>query len=62
MQLRSPLGAFGSVLGFVAIVAAIAATAWVDQSRAAAWSAPVYPLLLTVAYWVVKKKRAAQIG
>lgn len=65
MQLRSPLGALGSVLGFVAIVAAIAATAWVDQSRAAAWSAPVYPLLLTVAYWLVKKRTkgtAAKIG
>lgn len=65
MQLRSPLGAFGSVLGFIAIVAAIAATAWVDQSRAAAWSAPVYPLLLTVAYWLVKKRAkgtAAEIG
>ena len=65
MQLRSPLGAFGSVLGFAAIVAAIAATAWVDQSRAAAWSAPAYPLLLTVAYWLVKRRAkgtAVQIG
>jgi len=65
MQLRSPLGAFGSVIGFGAIVAAVAATAWVDQSRAAAWSAPVYTLLLTVAYWLVKKRakgKAAQIG
>ena len=64
MQLRSPLGAFGSVLGFVAIVAAIAATAKVDQSRAAAWSAVAYPLLLTIAYLLIKtywliKKRAA---
>jgi len=57
MQLRSPLGVAGSVLGFVAIIGAVAATPWVQQSRAAAWSAVVYPLLLTVAYWVVKKRK-----
>ena len=65
MQLRSPLGAFGSVLGFVTIIGAVAATPWVQQSRAAAWSAVVYPLLLTAAYGLVKKRAkgtAAQIG
>src|SRR5947209_3695198 len=55
MELRSPLGAAGSVIGFLAIIAAIVATAWVSQSRAAAWSAVVYPLLLTIAYWLIKK-------
>ena len=59
MQLCSPLGAAGSVLGFVAIIAAIVATAWVSQSRAAAWSAVVYPLLLTVAYLLVRKTKTA---
>ena len=65
MQLRSPLGAVGSVLGFAAIIAAIAATARVSQSQAAAWSAVMYPLLLTIAYWLVKKSqrsRANKIG
>ena len=59
MQLRSPLGAAGSVLGFLAIIAAIVATAWVSQSRAAAWSAVAYPLLLTIAYLLVKKTKPA---
>ena len=57
MELRSPLGAAGSVIGFLAIIAAIVATAWVSQSRAAAWSAVVYPLLLTIAYWLIKKPK-----
>ena len=61
MQLRSPLGAAGSVLGFLAIIAAIVATAWVSQSRAAAWSAVAYPLLVTIAYLLVKKTKPANV-
>src|SRR6476659_9915800 len=54
--LRSPLGGTGSILGFIAIVAAIACTWWVSQSSVAAKSAGIYLVVLTVAYWVVKKK------
>src|SRR5216684_340878 len=54
--LRSPLGATGSVLGFVAIVASIACTWWVSQSSVAAQSAGIYLVVLTVAYLLVRKK------
>ena len=54
--LRSPLGAAGSLLGFVAIVASIACTWWVQQSSVAAKSAVIYLVVLTVAYWLVRKK------
>jgi AAT family amino acid transporter len=54
--LRSPLGAVGSILGFIAIVAAIACTWWVSQSSVAAKSAGIYLVVLSVAYWMVKKK------
>jgi L-asparagine transporter-like permease len=54
--LRSPLGAVGSILGFIAIVAAIACTWWVSQSSVAAKSAGIYLVVLSAAYWLVKKK------
>ena len=54
--LRSPLGGVGSILGFIAIVAAIACTWWVSQSSVAAKSAGIYLVVLTVAYWLVRKK------
>ena len=56
LGLRSPLGAFGSMAGFVAVVAAIAGTWWVSQSSVAAKSAIFYLLVLSAAYWVVGKK------
>jgi amino acid transporter, AAT family len=55
MQLRSPLGALGSVAGFVAILAAIASTAWVGQSRIAAYSSAGYLVVLTLAYLLMRK-------
>jgi amino acid transporter, AAT family len=54
--LRSPLGSVGSILGFIAIVAAIACTWWVSQSSVAAKSAGIYLVVLSAAYWMVKKK------
>jgi L-asparagine transporter-like permease len=54
--LRSPLGGAGSILGFIAIVASIACTWWVSQSSVAAKSAGIYLVVLSVAYWLVKKK------
>ena len=56
LPLRSPLGAAGSVLGFVAVVAAVACTWWVSQSSVAAKSAVFYLLTLSAAYWLVRKK------
>lgn len=56
MTIRSPLGAAGSILGFVAVVAAVAGTSWVSQSSIAAKSAGIYLLVLTGAYWLARKK------
>jgi amino acid transporter, AAT family len=56
--LRSPLGSVGSILGFIAIVAAIACTWWVSQSSVAAKSAGIYLVVLSAAYLLVKKKSA----
>jgi L-asparagine transporter-like permease len=53
--LRSPLGATGSILGFVAIVASIACTWWVSQSSVAAQSAGIYLVVLSASYWLVRK-------
>ena len=57
LGLRSPLGATGSVLGFVAIIAAVACTWWVQQSSVAAKSALFYLLILSAAYWFVRNKK-----
>lgn len=57
LGLRSPLGAAGSIAGFVAIVGAVACTWWVQQSKVAATSAVVYLLVLTAAYLIVRKNR-----
>jgi L-asparagine transporter-like permease len=54
--LRSPLGSVGSILGFIAIVAAIACTWWVSQSSVAAKSAGIYLVVLSGAYLLIKKK------
>jgi amino acid transporter, AAT family len=54
--LRSPLGAVGSILGFIAIVASIACTWWVSQSSVAAKSAGIYLVVLSGAYLLVKKR------
>jgi L-asparagine transporter-like permease len=56
LPLRSPLGAAGSILGFIAVVAAVACTWWVSQSSVAAKSAVFYLLILSAAYWLAKRK------
>jgi amino acid transporter, AAT family len=58
LQLLSPLGAAGSVLGFVAIVLAIVATAWVGESRVAAYSSVAYLVILTAAYFLMRASPA----
>lgn len=55
MRLRSPLGSAGSVVGFIAIVAAIVSTAWVPESRVTAESAIPYLLVLTLAYFLARR-------
>jgi L-asparagine transporter-like permease len=57
LGLRSPLGSVGSILGFVAVVAAIAGTWWVQQSSVAARSAGIYLVVLSAAYWWVKRSK-----
>jgi L-asparagine transporter-like permease len=59
--LRSPLGAAGSILGFVAIVAAIVCTWWVSESSVAAESAGIYLVVLTAGYLLVRKKGAVAV-
>jgi AAT family amino acid transporter len=59
--LRSPLGAAGSIVGFVAVVAAIACTWWVSQSSVAAKSAGIYLVVLSVGYWLVRKGRGPEV-
>jgi AAT family amino acid transporter len=54
LALRSPLGAAGSILGFIAVVAAVACTWWVSQSSVAAKSAVVYLVVLSAAYWLLR--------
>ena len=58
LGLRSPLGAAGSIAGFIAIIAAVACTWWVQQSSVAAKSAGFYLLILTGAYFLVARDRS----
>jgi amino acid transporter, AAT family len=54
LALRSPLGAAGSILGFVAIILAVGSTWWVSQSSIAAKSAVVYLVVLSAAYFLMR--------
>lgn len=55
MELRSPLGAAGSIAGFIAIIVAIISTAWVPQSRVTAEIAAPLLLVLSLAYFLVRQ-------
>jgi amino acid transporter, AAT family len=57
LPIRSPLGVAGSIAGFIAIIAAIISTAAVPQSRVTAESAGPYVLILTAAYFLVRRAR-----
>jgi amino acid transporter, AAT family len=57
LGLRSRFGSAGSIFGFVAIVAVVASTWWVQQSSVAAKSAVFYIVILSGAYWLVKRKQ-----
>jgi L-asparagine transporter-like permease len=56
LPFRSPLGVEGSMLGFVAVPAAILATWFVPQLRIVVASAGPYLLILTVAYWLARRR------
>jgi amino acid transporter, AAT family len=60
MELVSPLGATGSILGFAAVIAAIVGTSWVSQSKIAAQSAGIYFIVLTVGYVFAESTRPPQ--
>ncbi len=53
LPIRSPLGAWGSALGFVLIVVAILETGW--RSHLTLISGAVYLVVLTAAYFLLKK-------
>jgi L-asparagine transporter-like permease len=55
LPMRSPLGAWGSALGFVLIIIAILETGW--HSHLTLISGAVYVVVLTGAYFLVKKNR-----
>jgi amino acid transporter, AAT family len=57
LGLRSRFGSAGSIFGFVAIVAVVASTWWVQQSSVAAKSAVFYIVILSGAYWLVKRNQ-----
>ncbi|MGH9503129.1 MAG: amino acid permease [Terriglobales bacterium] len=54
LPMRSPLGAWGSGLGFVLIIVAVLETGW--NSHLTLISGAVYMVVLTAAYFLLKKK------
>ena len=54
LPMRSPLGAGGSILGFMLIIVAVLETSW--HSRLTLVSIAVYMAALTGAYFLLKKK------
>ena len=54
LPMRSPLGAWGSALGFVLIIVAMLETGW--HSHLTLISGVVYVVVLTAAYFLLKKK------
>lgn len=55
LPLRSPFGAWGSLLGFV-VISAVILKGWYD-SRVNSISGLLYLLSLTVAWWIIKRTR-----
>ena len=53
LPMRSPLGAWGSALGFLLIIVALLETGW--DSRLTLISGAVYMVVLTAAYFLLKK-------
>jgi hypothetical protein len=53
LPLRSPLGAWGSAVGFVLIIVAVLETGW--HSHLTLISGGIYLVVLTAAYFLLKK-------
>jgi purine-cytosine permease-like protein len=51
--MRSPLGAWGSVFGFVLIIVSVLEIGW--RSHLTLVSGAAYIVVLSVAYWLLKK-------
>jgi L-asparagine transporter-like permease len=60
LPMRSPLGAWGSALGFVLIIVAVLETGW--KSHLTLISGAVYVVGLTGAYFLIKKWRAGVLA
>ncbi len=60
LPMRSPLGAWGSALGFMLVVVAILETGW--ASHLTLISGAVFVVVLTLAYFLLKNARGAEIG
>jgi len=56
LPMRAPGGAWLSALAFAAILVAVVLTWWVPQSRITILSGPPYLFVLTMAYWLARKK------
>ncbi|MCU1297289.1 MAG: hypothetical protein JWO91_1567 [Acidobacteriaceae bacterium] len=56
LPMRSPLGTWGSILGFVLLIIAIIETGW--MSHLTILSGAAYLVVLTLAYWVIKSSRS----
>jgi len=56
LPMRSPLGAWGSVLGFVLIIVSILEIGW--SSHLTLISGAAYIVVLSAAYWLMKKNRS----
>jgi AAT family amino acid transporter len=54
LPMRSPLGAWGSAIGFVLVLVAFLETGW--NSHLTLVSGAVYMVVLTTAYFLLKKK------
>jgi amino acid transporter, AAT family len=56
LPMRSPIGAWGSVLGFVLIIVSILEIGW--SSHLTLISGAAYIVVLSAAYWLMKKNRS----
>jgi L-asparagine transporter-like permease len=61
LPLQVPGGQWLSICGFVALLAAIASTWWVPESRITIVSAPFYLLLLSVGYFISRYRVSRRI-
>lgn len=61
LPMRAPGGAALSAIAFAAVLFGVMLTWWVPQSRITILSGPPYLLVLTLAYWLARKKTPASL-